>query len=714
MNGDGDQRFDEPITVDPVETGDQVEHNGDGSTADIQVYYTGTKDDAYNLVKLDDNGDRIPAPDTVTSTTIDSSTGLDADGNYYFVDTTTTPTSYWVLVDPTKVHSDEPVANAVGLVTGRSADFHAGTETSALGGNDWTQVRKGVEYSLDMRVVGNEFGDYYWQVTVKDRVGNSVTTDGDEDEGGKQPFKFTVDDADPEAEQARTGVRYEPGVGEKADRAWIALNFVNEDITPALADRIDASTVAPGDFTVGGHTVVQALVPSETKCKGAAGKGTDENITGLEGDDKDCLSSPGSRIYLQLSDDLASDARPTIQMLGGAFKDIAGNNNVTQQIRAVDKIAPGIGITITSSTGTTNRAAASDPEDDSFTVRVTSDEDLSRFPRLWFGTIEGKASITGSGDDQKVGNATDLTIAERSDVITMSEVDDNTWEKKVKVSSLPGEDNRILAAVITAADDATDPNSGNSAGWKDGSDGDGTPDEGESLDFKKLDAGGFLVEIDDVLAAATVRVRPAADPSDLEANETESGSPYIELEFAEADEYGIPVTDNDGDLNNDGEKDAEDADFTAGTGTAYKVDIGDGDTLRVDSHRAVSLTALSVSGLKVDQDDAVRVEPWKYVLAVSGLEVGEYDITYAAMDDVGNEVDEDEAEDSFEVLERQPYEVELDPGWNLISLPGNPLGHHHRRRHRRGPQGRHRPRLPGRRVGHRRQGRQRPLDGHAE
>ena len=108
------------------------------------------------------------------------------------------------------------------------------------------------------------------------------------------------------------------------------------------------------------------------------------------------------------------------------------------------------------------------------------------------------------------------------------------------------------------------------------------------------------------------------------------------------------------------------------TGTATKVDIGDGDTLRTDSHRAVTLTALAIDG-EDRLADAVRVDPWKYVLAVTGLEVGDYDITYEAMDDVGNEVDEDDAKASFEVLERQPYEVTLDPGWNLISVPGDPF-----------------------------------------
>ena len=113
-NGDGDQRFDEPIT-----NGDA--HDGNGSTMDITVNY-GATDDFMGT----------------------------GDG-----------------------------------------------DMSELGSNDWTQRSRGVEYALDMRIVGQEFGKYYWQVTAKDRVGNEAATDSDEDKSGDQPFSFNVDDADP-------------------------------------------------------------------------------------------------------------------------------------------------------------------------------------------------------------------------------------------------------------------------------------------------------------------------------------------------------------------------------------------------------------------------------------------------------------------------------------------------------------------------------------
>ena len=603
-NGDNDHHFAEPIT-----TG--VAHNGDGATEDIKVFF-----------------------------------GTDEDN---------------VTVD----HSQ-------------------------YGSNDWTQVSKGSEYALDMRLVNNAFGAYYWQVTATDRVGNKATTDSDEDKPSNQPFKFNVDDADPIASTARTGIGYEAGEGEFKDRSWIALNFVNED-QPG-EDRIDASTVAASDFTVEGHTVMNVIVPSDKQvCKGDDPQ-TDEkedakNITAYDADDggdkvlvdavvavtadpnadppvegveaadgvrsdvaENCAFEPRARIYLELADELASDEEPTIQLLGGVFKDIAGNNNVTQSIDADDKIAPGVSITITSSSGTTSRAATD--KDGSFTVRVTSDEDLASFPILYFATIE-------AGRITEKGVAEDLEIALVSSKVNLTEQEQNTWEKKVNAdsSSIPGTGDRIVAALVTATDDNR--NSGNSSGWKGAS-----PGVDTELDFKKLDAGGFLLEIDNRMEAADIIVLPSPDPDEI-TDRTESMNPYIQINFTEFDEYGIGEAGNCTDKTETGVNDDP-------VDCAEKADIGDGDSLRTDSHRNVTITALALNG-EDRLAEAVQVDPWTYVLAVTGLAIGEYTITYAANDDVGNEVDEDDATFDFEVLERQPYSITLDPGWNLISLPGDPF-----------------------------------------
>ena len=53
------------------------------------------------------------------------------------------------------------------------------------------------------------------------------------------------------------------------------------------------------------------------------------------------------------------------------------------------------------------------------------------------------------------------------------------------------------------------------------------------------------------------------------------------------------------------------------------------------------------------------------------LAVDSYKVEYVAEDEAGNEMDDGVF--SFEVNERQPYEIEVQPGWNLISLPATPV-----------------------------------------
>ena len=370
-------------------------------------------------------------------------------------------------------------------------------------------------------------------------------------------------------------------------------------------------------------------------------------------------SSRAPASTFELADALDSDETPDIQLLGGVFRDVAGNPNVVQQFTDTDdRIAPGISISITSNTDTTGRVATN--AKGSFSVRVESDEELPSFPRLFFATIVGEAGI--DGDD--VGDATSLTIGEASSVtqgISLQEKDNNVWETTVKVSDgakVPGSNDRILAVVVTAEDESG--NSGNSPGWS----GSGMPGAGDKLDFKKLDAGGFLVEIDSNLNKATVSVLPPTNPNAAVKNQTESTNPYIQITFPdEAVEYGIEVTDD---------KDTADDTADDEMGTSFKAAIKDEKSRSTDSHPDVTFTALTLNGDDM-LADLVRVKAGEYVLAVTGLAVGEYTLAYEVVDDIGNEVDEDDREFKFEVQERQAYTVSLTPGWNLISLPGDPF-----------------------------------------
>ena len=59
-----------------------------------------------------------------------------------------------------------------------------------------------------------------------------------------------------------------------------------------------------------------------------------------------------------------------------------------------------------------------------------------------------------------------------------------------------------------------------------------------------------------------------------------------------------------------------------------------------------------------------------HTLAID-LTPGMYNIEMTGVDNVGNEVTEDV---DFEVVEAEPFELELKPGQNFISIPGMPMG----------------------------------------
>ena len=618
-NGDNDQRFNEPLTIadsDPStptvwDSSPDATSTIQGATEDIQVYY------------------------------VAGGTGV---------------------TDGTPDDTSEGEEHTLGHQPNVPAE-----EFSGYGTSGWTQVDFGRSYRLSMVLNSQAFDSYEWMVVARDRAGNSFTTDGDDDKSGPQPFTFTLDDENPIVNNVRTGVRFDASSSppkEKADRSWIALTVVNEETTTD-ADRVDRSSVDASDFTVSGSTVVEAFVPTTKRaCKTTDDPDTaaDERANNVydingSGDFDNCDFEPRATIYLRLSEPLEADETPVVQMLGGVFRDVAGNPNEVRQLTGAnvdDKIAPGVSVTVTASGEATNRPATNSKGE--FTIRVTSDEDLRRFPTVYFVEMDGNKDEPG---DVESGDAAPNLLVKSFDSITPTELERNVWERKIKADSgdLPGSGSRLIAVLVAAED--SEGNRGNSAGWTPSDM--GTAGVGTKLDFKKLADGGYLIEIDNALAApvaANVTVQPSVQG---ESKITESLTPYVEIKFeGEKNEYGI---DNRG-----------------GAGTFYRADAGDDeDPIKTDSHEGVTLTKLTVDGEdRLADVRRVGSEKGRFILAfVEGLSLGKHEVVYAAKDDVGNEFSANSAgakerSFSFTVRARAGYKVNIRPGWNLISLPGTP------------------------------------------
>ena len=355
---------------------------------------------------------------------------------------------------------------------------------------------------------------------------------------------------------------------------------------------------------------------------------------------------PRARVYVELAGDLASDATPAVVVVGGAVYDLAGNTNDAKTIdKAMDWIAPGLTVTVN---GTVNDRPVANAKG-AFEVDVRSDEDLLRRPRVFF------VEITGTKDDKGTKTTADdtwdyaITEHETQDnVDTASNLalqeDDNHWARSYKVSSVENHFDGLIGVVVVGYDD--EENIGATAGWTDhphrrDSDSDVTPDEGDELDLAKLDKAGLLAEIDKVFN----NDNEDADENDIESKigtvtprsnddgtETESANPFVKLDFGyEKDEY------KDG---------------------TFK-----------DSHDSVNVTEITLDDVNVSAD-LNRVSATAHSLITRDLEVGTYTVEYTAVDDAGNEY---EGEFDFEVKERRPYEISVQPGWNLVSLPATPV-----------------------------------------
>lgn len=151
-------------------------------------------------------------------------------------------------------------------------------------------------------------------------------------------------------------------------------------------------------------------------------------------------------------------------------------------------------------------------------------------------------------------------------------------------------------------------------------------------------ADAILFEIDSAIP----------DPATVPANgdKVSNRSPFIEINWdTEGNEYGLPV---------------------AGTSTTVKTGI----VVDMDSHGVVTLTKLELDGASVlGQENKEGDATW--VVPTKDLSLAEHTLVFSGKDEAGNE--KSDVTVKFTVIERKAFEVKLTTGWNLVSLPGDPV-----------------------------------------
>jgi hypothetical protein len=92
----------------------------------------------------------------------------------------------------------------------------------------------------------------------------------------------------------------------------------------------------------------------------------------------------------------------------------------------------------------------------------------------------------------------------------------------------------------------------------------------------------------------------------------------------------------------------------------------------VDSHNSVTLTSITLDGVDVSAQVGT-IDSDSFVVSAGGLSQGSHTLTFTAVDTVGNTLLTTAQSYTFEVVARRAYSVPLSPGWNLVSLPGDPV-----------------------------------------
>ena len=156
----------------------------------------------------------------------------------------------------------------------------------------------------------------------------------------------------------------------------------------------------------------------------------------------------------------------------------------------------------------------------------------------------------------------------------------------------------------------------------------------------------LLFEVDHAVASLVVNPDPEADEDDLDVFETDNADTFVTLDFSgEGSEY------------------ADADDLTATTAEA-----------NLDSYKQITileavLTAPDGTETDITGSLAANSDGNKFLYKAFDLALGEHTVKVRAADQAGNE-DETDQEGTINVIAREPYSLELNPGWNLVSIPG--------------------------------------------
>ena len=500
-------------------------------------------------------------------------------------------------------------------------------------------------YEVDTEVVLSNNQISFVTFIACDAAGNCVAFDPDENDTREALAEITVDTTKPDLSQARTGVMWD-AADNKYDDSRSFIQAIFTDLSKLNPDTIEAD-----DFVVDGYTIKRVYWYDDPDTE-------DQNWTTRydSGSGSRAYREISKTVFIELEEELLPDATPDVSVVPNGLEDEAGNEQDDDEVEADDWIAPKFAVQSITSPRETSRDNVLVGEDEKVTITVTSDERISTTkPLVDVNAVNAPAGcVDRSGIILRAGRDTDgdgrLEPGEsRADCAmsakgsplnsVISKDGTNEWTITVDKPSSTGYYN-----VYIYADDRSSQNNRGSEGVN--------PDKIVTDFFEKdgdVNADDAVFFEGDVQLPKPQVVVSGEDAGDTEPTVEFKRPLFIEVDFTEP--FSADCSEGDK-LSNKLECTAETAEYAE------------------DGFDAVTITRFELDGVDMT-DDVKTTDSETFLVALDDVSIGDHELKIQATDVAGNEL-KDVLEIEFEVEERDPFTRRLNPGWNLVSLPGSP------------------------------------------
>ncbi len=515
---------------------------------------------------------------------------------------------------------------------------------------DFDEIDDGFE--VDTKIVLDENRHHYVTFVACDAAGNCALYTPDSNEVEEAFAKITVDTDDPVLFEARTGIMWD-ATDEELDKnnpTWIQVIFKDLSV-------IDEDSVEADDFVVKGHTVKDAK---------RYGDDADGDAARL---DSDAGSDPGNEntwrsIFLELEDELAPDEEPNVSLVPNGIMDKAGNEQDDGDKDAKDYIAPSFTVVSIVSPRTPDAGMDSQlaGEDDEVVITLTSDERIQETrPKVTITHVKAPAGKVFTDVERAKcdDEGTDDGYRMRGEIVNSEDCQDSAAAKGSELGKTIAKVSNTEWTITVKEPDATGYYNIYIEGT-DRSDQDNKGDEGIApdklvTDFFERDGD---VNADDAHFFQGDRnlANPAVWVSGKRIEDTEPAVEFKTPLFVELN-FTTPYLRDCG-----GEEPGSD-DHKAKC-------FAESDEYAKDSFDSVTVTSFTLNG--TDITDMVKTtDDETFLVSIEGIELGDHEIEIQAVDQAGNDLAKTLSVE-FEVEERDDFSQRLNPGWNLVSIPGEP------------------------------------------